>query len=389
MNGHSPSARRRLRRLLLQAAARLPVPATHRPAQPPARVLVIRPDHLGDMLLATPALARLRAALPAAHITVATDPGSVVVLEHEPAHDAVLARRFPGIARGREGSPLAPYAHLLRLARRLRAARFDAALILRPDHWWGALLARTAGIPRRLGYAVPEVAPFLTEVLPVPTGLHAAVQNLALVDLLVGHAGPLSPTAAPLVFQITAAERGRAAALLARLPAADGPLVAIHPGAGAPIKQWPAERWAAVAAALAREHHARLLLTGGPAEADLTAPIAAALTASLVLDLAGATDLGALAALFAACDLVLGVDSGALHVATAVAPRSLRLYGPSDHVVFGPWGDPARHRLLHAGLRCPLCHDLDRTVTCAPDCMGALTPEQVITAAADLLTLTL
>jgi heptosyltransferase-2/heptosyltransferase-3 len=378
------TGRQRLRRWLLRAAARLPLPPTHRPAAPPARVLAIRPDDLGDVVLATPALARLRAGLPAARLTVAAGPWAVEALRHGPPHDALLTLPFPGTSRVARASLLAPYALLLRQARRLRAGRYDAALILRPDHWWGALLAWAAGIPRRLGYAVPEVAPFCTETLPPPAGLHAAAQSLALVDLLLGRAGPMTPAAAPLVFRVTGDERARAGELLAGLPPG-GPLVAIHPGAGSPIKQWPGERWAAVAATLRAERAARLVLTGGPGEAALTGPIAAALPPDGVLDLAGRTDLGTLAAVFARCDLVLGVDSGALHVATAVAPRTLRLYGPSDQVTYGPWGDPARHRLLRAGLRCPLCHQLDRTAVCPPDCMGAIAAAPVAAAALDLL----
>jgi ADP-heptose:LPS heptosyltransferase len=380
-----PAARHRLRHRLLQAVARLPLPPTHRLAGPPARLLVIRPDDLGDVVLATPALARLRDALPTAHLTVAAGPWAAEVLRHGPPHDALLTLRFPGFTHAANSSLWAPYTLLLRQARQLRAARYDAALILRPDHWWGALLAWAAGIPRRLGFALPEVAPFCTETMPLTAGRHATAQSLALVDRLVGQPGPLTPDAAPLVFRPTADEYGRAAALLADLPPGPGPLVAIHPGAGGMIKQWTPGRWPVVAAALANQHGARLALTGGPAEAALTAPIAAALAGQPVLDLAGRTDQGTLGAVFAACDLVLGVDSGALHIATATAPRTLRLYGPSDHLTFGPWGDPARHRLLWAGLRCPFCHHLDRTTVCPPDCMGAITPAQVITAATDLL----
>ena len=385
MSQPAPTLSHRLRRLLLLTAARLPSRPTHRPATTPARVLVIRPDHLGDVLMATPALARLREGLPASHITVAAGPWATDILRHGPAFDRLLPIPFPGFTRAPKASALAPYTFLLRQARLLRRERFDAALVLRPDHWWGALLAWAAGIPRRAGYAVAEVAPFLTESLPAPVGLHATAQSLALVDLLLGRAGPMTPASAPLIFRPTAEEQARASDLLAALPPTAGPLIAIQPGAGAPIKQWPNERWVEVAHRLAHHRQARLVLTGGPDEAALTGPIAAALTGAPALDLAGRTDLGALGAIFAACDLVLGVDSGGLHVASATAPRTLRLYGPSDHLTYGPWGDPARHRLLRAGLRCPVCHHLDRAAVCPLDCMGAITVDDVLAAADALL----
>src|SRR5262249_2466878 len=136
---------------------------------------------------------------------------------------------------------------------RLHHRRYHAAVILRPDHWWGAFLADLVGIPRRFGFAVEEGQPFLTHALPVPTGhALASSQDLARLAIqnLIGRE-PTSRTPNGYVdpsFSITRNERVRAAALLSH----DGtsPLVSIHPGAGAPLKNWPAERWAAVASAL-------------------------------------------------------------------------------------------------------------------------------------------
>lgn len=373
----------RLRRQVLRAVGRLPAPVMRQSPLASARVLVIRPDDLGDLVLASPALARLRDGLPDAHLALAVGPWARAITRHLPPVDEVIVIPFTGVSRTTRRSRLGPYTLLWQTARALRARRFDVALILRPDHWWGALLTHRAGIPRRVGYATPDVAPFLTEGLALAPNIHAAQRNLSLIDRLLGRAGPRDPAGAPLVFRLDAADRTRAATLLADLPAV-GRRIALHPGAGNSIKQWPTDRWAAVAARLAADG-ATLIVTGGPGEADLTAPIAAAVPPERRCDLAGKTDLGTLAAVFACCDVVLGVDSGALHIATAVAPRTLRLYGPSDPVEFGPWGVADRHRALWAGRQCPLCHMLDRTTPCEPDCLGALTIDQVCVATRDLL----
>jgi lipopolysaccharide heptosyltransferase II len=346
-------------------------------------VLVIRPDDLGDLVLASPALARLRAALPDAHLALAIGPWGRPLTRHLPAVDEVIEIPFTGVSRASRHTRLGPYTLLWRAARDLRSRRFDVALVLRPDHWWGALLVNLAGVPRRIGFDVPEVAPFLTDVLPVAPPRHATDLNLTLVDRLTGSAVPRTPATAPLVFRIDDRDRRQAVALMDGL-AGDRRRIVIHPGAGNPIKQWPVERWVSVATRLAADG-ATLLVTGSPGEADLAAPIAAAVGPEQGRNLTGQTDLGTLAAVFAASDLVLGVDSGALHVATAVAPRTLRLYGPSDPVMFGPWGVPERHQALWAGLRCPLCHVLNRATVCEPDCMGALTGDHVIAATCRLL----
>src|SRR5689334_4822805 len=108
----------RLRRRLLVAIGRAlvrPAPA-HLPPRP--RVLLIRPDHLGDVLLAGAGIARLRAALPDAHLTELVGPWSREVARRGPAVDALLTWELPGFSRRPKRGPLAPYWSLLRLARR-------------------------------------------------------------------------------------------------------------------------------------------------------------------------------------------------------------------------------------------------------------------------------
>jgi hypothetical protein len=71
---------------------------------------------------------------------------------------------------------------LLRYALLLRAGRYDLAIIGRDDHWWGAALVLLAGVPRRVGFAVPECRPFLTSALPWNPRDHVTAQGLALVE---------------------------------------------------------------------------------------------------------------------------------------------------------------------------------------------------------------
>ena len=227
------------------------------------------------------------------------------------------------------------------------AGRFDAALVLRFDHWWGAWLAAAAGIPRRIGYDRPETRPFLTDALPYQAERHEVEQNAALVAALVPK---VAARPGPLRFAISEAARAWAADWLRGRDAADGrPLVALHPGAGAVVKQWPAAAWAEVAARLTTELDVRILLTGGEPERPLTAAIAAALPQPS-LDASGQTNLDQLAALLECCALALGSDSGPLHLAVAVGVSTVHLYGPVSASKFGPWGDLNRHVVLRTEL---------------------------------------
>lgn len=126
-----------------------------------------------------------------------------------------------------------------------------------------------------------------------------------------------------------------------------GPFV-VHPGAKAPARRWPAERFSAVAALLAESGH--VVVTGSPEERDLATEVArhAGLPASSVL--AGRTDLMDLARAVDAARLVVSGDTGVAHLATALATPSVVLFGPTSP---DEWGPPehlrARHRALWAG----------------------------------------
>ena len=139
-----------IRRALFSAAGRILTRLSRAPGQPePRRVLVIRPDHLGDLLFAAPALRLLRTWLPRAHITALVGPWSAEVVSRSPYVDQVQTYAFPWFDRVPKGSLLSPYRQLARKSAQLRVGRYDLAVVLRFDHWWGALLTALAGIPER------------------------------------------------------------------------------------------------------------------------------------------------------------------------------------------------------------------------------------------------
>lgn len=343
-------------------------------------ILIIRPDHLGDVLFTTPMFHWLKQALPQVRLTALVGPWSVHVLRANPDVDEAIELPFPGFTRTAPGSLWQPYQLLMQWARRLRAQAFDAALVLRGDHWWGAWLAAQAGIPRRVGYAVPETTPFLTTALPLPAA-HDVVRNLTLASALVKRdLPPIQPGTPPLHFPLTPDDQRFAAELSAT------PLIAIHPGAGAAVKLWEVAKWAQVADALAHEFGAHLVLTGSPAEVPLCAQIAEHVQASTpVTILAGKTSVGQLAALFARCALVLGPDSGPLHLAVAMGTPTVHLYGPADVATFGPWGDPARHCALLSPLPCAPCWVLDWAEMDQHPCVRLIEVEDVVQAARRVL----
>lgn len=334
--------------LLRLVARTLPSPSVAVPRQP-QRILVIRPDHIGDVLFATPALELLRQSFPTAQITALVGPWAATVVERNPNADAVLRCPFPWFDRRPKPSPWHPYRVLWNQVRRLRRHHFDTALVLRFDHWWGALLSTVAGIPARVGYATPETQPFLTTAIAYAPDRHAVSHNLALVEALAQAAGRPLPNVNPrLRFDLTLDEQAFAQQFLADHGIGVGEtLVGIHPGAGDPRKLWPASRWATVADHLAGVLDARILITGSPVEQGLAETIAEHMrhTPSIA---AGETTVGQAAALLARCRLVVGADTGPMHLAVALGAPTVHLYGPFEPALFGPWGAPERHRIVRA-----------------------------------------
>lgn len=384
---HARTWRQRARGLLLRLVARLPI----RPAAGDGRtILLIRPDHVGDVLLTGPAIQALAQARPDARLVALVGPWSAGVVSAYDAIDLTLTLRFPGFARqpGRPGP--GPYWQAAQTARLIRQLHAEAAIIFRPDHWWGALAAKLAGVPVRVGFALPDVAPFLTDAQPFQAG-HAVQHNLALVRRWTGPAnGTVTPDHYPIRYPVEEADQAFIADKLAaqNFPPG-GARVIIHPGSGTAIKQWAAAHWAQVADQLAATWGAPILFTGGEHEGRLIAAIIAQMTAP-ALNLAGETTVGQLAALYTGGRVVLGPDSGPLHLAAAVGTPTVTLFGPADPAEFGPWGSAGRHAVLTTPIACRPCRVLDwpHDDPAYHPCVRDITPEAVIAAARHVATST-
>jgi lipopolysaccharide heptosyltransferase II len=391
MKDDERTTRQRIRLLLLRLTPYLTWPLKLRRSDPfirsPSvdRILLIRPDHLGDLLFTTPAIQLLREAFPQAHITYLVGPWSKAVIENNPNIDEIALCPFPGFTRQKKRSVFEPYVTLLQYAKQLRQKGFDLAIVLRFDHWWGALLAYLAGIPRRVGYDIAEVRPFLTDIVSYYPNRHEVEQNLALMEWVMGN--KLQVTRTLPEFNLTAEDEGFADDYLTGHGVENGDLlICIHPGAGAPVKLWKNVAWAQVADTLAQQHGAQVILTGSAEEAPLCRAIAEQMITKPIVA-AGETSLGELATIMARCRLVLGMDSGPLHLAVAMGTPTVHLFGPVDSRAFGPWGDPAHHIVVTSEMDCIPCNRLDY----APQeldqhpCVRNITVEQVLEAVEKLM----
>ncbi|MCX7623143.1 MAG: glycosyltransferase family 9 protein [Thermomicrobium sp.] len=356
------------------------VPVAVSTPAPRREVVLLRPDHLGDGILTLPALMYLRRQAPMLRRTVAAGPWNREFFLAFPDLAELAVIPFPGFARTRRRLSADPYRTLWREARRLRQRRPLAAVVLRDDHWWGAWLCALAGIPIRIGSDHPHVRPFLTHPVPLRSE-HVAARNLELAESLLatlglsGTCGNFAPERYPLVWPLDERARARIRELLAE-HGVQPPVAIVHPGSGTPSKCWPTERWAALAEAL----HARgmsVVLTGSASErADLER--IAALARSHVTVLAGMLSVSVLAELMREARIVVGPDTGPLHLAVAVGTATVHLFGPTDPARFGPWGPSHRHRAVRSPLTCSRCGDIGPDRGLGVGCMMALTVDRVV-----------
>lgn len=377
---HAASPRQRARQAALRCVAKFPVP--QRQAAGQQRILLIRPDHLGDALLTIPALTTLRAAFPNAELRALASPRAAPVFASLPSLDEVQTMDFPGIGHHPQRQGPAPWLQALQIAAQLRRQACSVALILRPDHWWGALVAWLAGIPQRIGYDLAETAPFLTQALPLRRE-HALLRNLRLAGALTGQ--PLNDCV-EYRFPPDASAREAAATLLRdKGIRPDMRFICIHPGTGAALKHWAEARWARLADRLGAIPGAQLLFSGSAAERALVQRIRGQMTRPAI-NIAGETTLAQLAACYERALMVLGPDSGPLHLAAAVGTPTLSLFGPADPVEFRPWGPAQRHVTLASPIACRPCRVLDWPADEAAwhPCLQDISVEQVFRAALTL-----
>jgi heptosyltransferase-2 len=334
------------------------------------RLLVRSTNWIGDAVMTTPAVRAIRQNFPNAEIGLLVKPWVAPVFSHSPRVDRLVIYDAAGRHRGVGG--------LLRLCRDLRKERFDAAILLQ-NAFEAALIGFLSGIPVRIGFDTDGRRLLLTHPVRMRPAFKQVHQTAYYLRMLEG-AG-LAVGTRELEVRIGSDDRRRAAGRLAGWKNG-GPLVGLNPSAAyGPAKQWPPDRYAALADALSRDFGARIVLFGGPGDGPLGARIAAMMQGTC-LDLSGKTELGEAMALIEACDLFITNDSGLMHAAAALQVPSIAIFGSTNPVTTGPHSP--RSRVVRHPLPCSPClkpHCPEGHL----QCMAAVDVQMVLTAAGEFL----
>jgi len=356
------------------------------------RVLAVRLDNLGDLLMTTPALAALRESLPQAHITLLSTPSVAAAAHCLPMVDAAWACAMPWTAQGAvQRDAAAPLGEAERaLAARLAQGRFDAAVIFTvctQSALPAALLTRMAGIPLRLAHCRENPYGLLTDWVPesddIATGMRHEVQRQL---ALVGAVG-CTTRDERLRFEVPPADRVSLAARLQSHGIVPGrPYVVLHPGATAASRRWPPARFGQVAAELGRRIGCAVVFAGDGGDLPrVVAALREVPPGAPVISLAGALNLGELAALIDGAQVLVANNSAPMHLAAALGTPVASLYALTNpqHT---PWRVPAR--VLNHDVPCRWCLKSE----CPQQhqrCLRDVEPPRVVEAVRQLLPSTL
>ena len=339
----------------------------------PGRILVIRLDRIGDLVLSTSVFSALRKHFPKAFIAALAPAACRDLVENHPDLDTAILYDKAGV----HASSLATFF----FARALGRYRFDAALALHPSnrsHW----IPYLAGIPVRVGYdrKMPGLLTHRLHHDKQQGRMHEARYALRMLRVFgIDESNP-----APVI-PIQPAAAQRIEALSAQWPdPARAPWVAIHASASCPSKRWMPERFAQVADKLIETCCANILLIAGTGDAAYASGVESAMKGKPV-NLAGKLDIGQTAALLSRCRLLVSNDSGPVHLAAAVGTPVVDIFG-RNQAGLSPerWGPLGRgHTILHKEVGCPQC--LAHRCRINFLCLQAITTEEVLQAARSIL----
>jgi lipopolysaccharide heptosyltransferase II len=344
------------------------------------RVLCVRLDALGDLLMTTPALRALKGGHEARRLTLLTSPAGSLAAPLIPELADVISFDAPWL---KASGPREDSTPDLQMLERIRQERFDAAVIFTvysQNPLPSALFLFLADIPLRLAYCRENPYQLLTDWLPDPEpalGIRHEVRRQ--LDLVA--AAGCKTADERLSLRVPQHARERVDQLLTELGLdPERPWAVLHPGASAASRRYPPELFAAAAGILVREHGFQLLFTGTAAETELVEDIRGAMAAPS-LSLAGRLSLAGLAALLQRAPLLIGNNSGPAHLAAATGTPVVDLYALTNpqHT---PWG--VASRVLFHDVPCRFCL---KSVCPAGhhNCLRLVAPERLVAAVLDLL----
>ncbi len=320
------------------------------------RILIVRTDRIGDVLLSTPVIKAMRDSYPDAYIAMMVSSYTKDIVDGNPYLDEVII--YDKDAKHKS------WLRSVKFACNLKKQRFDLAIILHPTNRVH-LVTFFAGIPRRIGYD-RKLGILLTDRIKHTKQLgekHELEYNLDLVRCL-----GIEPKDKDLFMPIKRESEKWVEELFRQEGIKDyDKLLAIHPGASCPSKIWPNERFAEVADRLAQKYGFKVLIASGPKDIALAQNVIRQMHHPAI-NLAGKISVSQLASVLKRCQLFISNDSGPVHISSAIGTPVISIFGRSQRGLspkrWGPVGKIDRIAYKTVGCVECLAHNCVRNFAC-------------------------
>ncbi len=339
-----------------------PIPAR------PGKVLLIRADYIGDVLLTTHTLKAIRERFPESYISFLVSSKSREILEGNPYIDTILTYDPPWFFK--KGFVQA-FREYFKILLHIRKEQFDLAVDFRGDARNIFLLMVFGGVPNRISFAASGGWYLLTSIADYKESLHEAGYHTIIAETL---GSKVDNNALPEIF-ITDRDRIFINNLFNKYGIKkDDMLVVIHPGARQTVRQWPESRYAEVGRYLIEEYGAKIILTGSREELSLIQRVNKCMNGEAII---GATEIHSfkqLTALFERCRLYIGVSSGPSHMAGTANLPSVLIFGPESVSQWYPLGN--KYYIARKDFPCCPCNQ--KRCPLKENCIESVKVEDVI-----------
>ena len=353
----------------------------------PQRILVIRLDLIGDLVLSMTVVHALKRSYPGAEIDLLAIPASAKVVIHDPdlteiiTYDPNIWRRPKALFQAKN------WRDVYSLRRHLRAHHYDIAVSVFGA--WAGAIAVLSGAKRLVGFERESYPGFMTDNVPgrhwTPGDRKHEVDYC--LELAKYSGATISPAdRTPHLYVDPQARQQLEQLLIQEGIEPERPLIACHISSNnGQSKRWPLPYWATLIDKLIREQDAQVILTGASTDLPLIESVLRHMQEQAI-NLAGKTSLPQLVALLQRTDLVISGDSGPMHIAAAVGTPLIAIHGPTDPALSGPISPAAT--ILRSDIWCSPCYNARDTADCrffTTQCMKNISPSQVFKVAREKL----
>jgi ADP-heptose:LPS heptosyltransferase len=336
------------------------------------RILIYKLDHIGDLLLATPAVRAIRQRFPEAEIRMVVGEWNIPLLQNNPHIGSIIIYNSPRFTR----KPYTPHT-FSEVGRQLGSWKPDLIVGLRDD--WQTVAASIFSRARRIERGLAHFHFWLRRIRTKESSQHEGELDRIWQTL---RALGIAPDAEPQLDFFPTDEERREAGEFLLAHGIRQPFALIQAGATTRLREWPLDRFAAMARWLHDRYAMQIVLIGLPREAGRSAELAALIGDLQPIDITGALSLRPMAAAMELAALYLGSDGGSMHLAATAGIPTVGLFGPGSYHVFRPVGRKTVGISHHFA-----CSPCDQVECIRPDdtCMQAVTTDEVMRAIARLL----